>query len=92
MISYKINFFLQNKNFVILIMLNDLYILPRWRNWRMGCLVYVECMGRREGKRLLLRLGVDERIILKWFLNKCNGMDWTIWLMLGTTSRLLWRW
>jgi len=76
MMSYKINFFSAKQkpyhpSLVILIMLHDLYILPQWWDWRMGWLVYVECMGRHEGKRLFWRLGIDEMIILKWVLNKC---------------------
>jgi hypothetical protein len=31
-------------------------------------------MGKTQGKRHFEDLGVDRRIILKWFFKKCNGV------------------
>jgi hypothetical protein len=46
-------------------------------------------MGKREGKKSF-GLGVDGKIILKYFSEKWNG-EWTglIWLSRGRGSRLL---
>jgi hypothetical protein len=44
-----------------------------------------------KGKKLLEELGIDERIILQWILEKQGGKVWIgfIWLRIGTNSRLL---
>jgi hypothetical protein len=45
-------------------------------------------VGTSEGKRLLGRLDNGWRIILKWMLQKSDGVVWTvlIWLRIGRTS------
>jgi hypothetical protein len=44
-----------------------------------------------EGKRRVVNLDVDGRIILKWIFKKWNGGAWTglIWLRIGTGGGLL---
>jgi hypothetical protein len=48
-------------------------------------------LGKPEGKRSQLDLDIGERIILKWILEKKDGMVWTvlIWLRIGTGGGLL---
>jgi len=50
----------------------------------------IQGFGREtEGRNHLEDLRVDGRIILKWFLEKCDGEVWTELLWCGVGSRLL---
>ena len=48
-------------------------------------------MGKPEERSHLKDPSVDERIILKWIFEKCDGVAWTasIWLRIGTGGGLL---
>jgi hypothetical protein len=48
-------------------------------------------VGKPEGKRLLEDQEVCGRIILKWIVEKYNGVVWTglTWLRIVKSSRLL---
>jgi hypothetical protein len=43
-------------------------------------------VGKPEGKRLLVRPGLDGRIILRWIFRKWDVVAWTgsVWLRIGT--------
>jgi hypothetical protein len=86
--------------------LNDLYssrnIIRVIKSRRMRWAGHVACMGekgsadrillgRPEERRPLGRLGIDERIILKWILKRWDGWAWTglSWLGIGTGGGLL---
>jgi len=47
--------------------------------------------GKPKGKKLLLELGVEGCIILKWSLKKKDVRAWTgfNWLRLGSSGRIL---
>jgi hypothetical protein len=73
-------------------------IKPRRMRWagyvaRMGekrnaCRILV---GKPEEKRPLGTYKLDERIILRWILERWDGVVWSglIWLRIGTSGRLL---
>jgi hypothetical protein len=48
-------------------------------------------VGKPEGGRLLGRPGRGGRIILKWIVEKYDGLVWSglIWLRIGTSGGLL---
>jgi hypothetical protein len=48
-------------------------------------------MGKPQTKQPLGSLGVDGRVILKWILEKSDGVEWPgfIWLRLGISGWLL---
>jgi hypothetical protein len=51
-----------------------------------------ECfIGKPESKRHFENLGVEKRIILKWFLEKWDGVVWSrfIWHRIGSCGGLL---
>jgi hypothetical protein len=52
---------------------------------------YRTLVGKPEGKGLLRRTDIGGRIILKWILEKQDGVLWTafIWLRIETTGRIL---
>jgi hypothetical protein len=48
-------------------------------------------VAKSEGRKSLKDVSIDRRIILKRFLKKYNGREWTgfIWLRIGTGGDLL---
>jgi len=57
-----------------------------WGNMRNA---YSVLVGKANGRNYLEVLGIDWSVILKWILNRWDGMTWTgfIWLRVGTMGR-----
>jgi hypothetical protein len=52
---------------------------------------YKVCWGNLKGRDHLEDMGLDEKMILEWILEKQGGKGWTgvIWLRIGTSGGLL---